>query len=56
MTYRELREKLSSLTEEQLDQSVTVQDDAENECYPAIFDIAGEEHPSLDEDHPLLRF
>lgn len=55
-TYRDLLEKLQNLTEEQLDMTVTVEDNYENKCYPAQFDICGENHDSLDNDHPVIRF
>jgi len=55
-TYGELLEKLQKLNPEQLKMTVTVEDDYENECYPAQFDICGENHDSLDDGHPVIRF
>ena len=56
ITYRDLLEQLKTLTEDQLDCDVTVEDDCENECYPATFDICGPNHGSLEDGHPVLRF
>lgn len=54
MTYRELLEELSSLSDEQLDCTVTVEVELADECYPAEWRISGDEHPSLDPDHPII--
>jgi hypothetical protein len=54
MTYRELLERLSSLSDEQLNCNVTVEDPYEDECFPAELRICGEDHSSLDEDHPVI--
>jgi hypothetical protein len=54
MTYRELLEKLSNLTPDQLDSTVTVELTYTNECISADFDICAEEHDSLEENHPVI--
>ena len=54
MTYRELLERLSSLSDEQLNCTVTIEDPYEDECFPAKLRICGEDHSSLDEDHPVI--
>lgn len=54
MTYRELFEKLGTLTESQLNCDLTVELGPEDECYPAELRIAGSEHDSLDENHPII--
>jgi len=54
MTYRELIEQLEKLTEEQLECTVTVDSLERRECYPALLAITGNDHDSLDEDHPIL--
>ena len=54
MTYRELIEQLEKLTDEQLDCTVTVDSLDRRECYPAGLAITGNDHDSLDEDHPIL--
>ena len=56
-TYRQLLEQLSKLNDKQLDMTLTVEDDAEEEFYPAIFDIVGPNGTSvLCENHPVIRF
>jgi len=57
MTYRELQAEMANWTDEQLDSDVTIEmlcDHGDNECFAAELRIAGEDHPSLDEDHPVL--
>lgn len=55
MTYRELLERLSSLSDEQLNCTVTIEDPYQDECFPAAeLRICGEDHDSLDEDHPII--
>ena len=44
MTYRELVEKLSTMTIEQLGQTVTVEMALEEECHPAELRVTGEDH------------
>lgn len=56
MTYRELMQAIDKMTEEQKDCTVTIEDSAEEECYPAELSIAGSEHFSLDENHPVIYF
>lgn len=56
MTYRELFEVLKTLTDEQLDCDVTVEDNYENECYAGSFDICGPNHNFLEDNHPVIRF
>lgn len=55
MTYRELLDGLMLLSDEQLQCDVTVELEYADECYPVdSFRICGDEHPCLDEDHPVL--
>tara|TARA_Y100001973_G_scaffold95555_1_gene149107 strand:+ start:213 stop:386 length:174 start_codon:yes stop_codon:yes gene_type:complete len=54
MTYRELIEQLENLTKEQLDCIVTVEDAYENECRAAELRICGDNHDSLDDNHPVI--
>lgn len=55
MTYRQLIGELQKLTPDQLDCDVTVELQPEDECYPVKeIRIADVDHPSLDEDHPVL--
>lgn len=52
MTYRNLLSTLSSLTEEQLDCTVTIHDSHLDEYYPAGYAIADTD--VLDKNHPIL--
>ena len=54
MTYKELYNALNSLTENQLQQFVTVELGLSDECLPAQLRIAGKEHDTLDENHPII--
>lgn len=54
MKYRDLLEKLYDMNSQQLACDITVEIAWENECYPAELRIAGEEHDSLDNDHPII--
>lgn len=47
MTYRELLERLSSLSDEQLNCKVTVKNPYEDECFPAELRICGKDHPVI---------
>ena len=53
-TYGELYELLGSFTPEQLDANITTEISWDNECFPCELRIAGSEHDSLDEGHPVL--
>ena len=59
LTYRELRDRLNELTEEQLDESATIAsgpiDSTQTEFFP-IFDTdtTGEEVDVFDPNHPFL--
>lgn len=53
-TYRELGEAIACMNDEQLDSTITVEDADEDECWAAELRIAGEEHDSLDENHPII--
>jgi len=56
MTYRELRDKLNGLTEDQLDKEVTVmEDNAIAAWYPADYGYPGDNHP-LNPTHPVILF
>ena len=54
MTYRQLIEQLQKLTEEQLDCTITVEDAYEDECRVAEVRICGDNHDSLDDNHPVI--
>lgn len=54
MTYRELLERLSSFSDEQLNCKVIVKSPYEDECFPAELRICGEDHSSLDQDRPVI--
>jgi hypothetical protein len=54
-TYQQLKEWLATLTDDQLEIKMTVELDLSGECVPAMFDITGHEHDSLDEDVPVIR-
>lgn len=56
MTYRELINLLNNMTESQKDCDVTVEDSCEDECFPAELRICGVDHPSLDNNHPVIYF
>lgn len=56
MTYRQLIEQLQKLDDEALSCDVTVEDSAENECYPAELRITAHNHDSLDPNHPVIYF
>lgn len=54
ITYQELHDAIALMTPEQREAHVTVEDSAENECYQAELRITGEDHDSLDADHPVI--
>jgi hypothetical protein len=54
MTYRELLEAMIHWSDDQLDSTITVEVAFEDECYPAELRIAGVDHDSLDENHPII--
>lgn len=54
MTYRELLDRLSSLSDEQLNCKVTIEDPHQDEFYPAELRICGEDRSILDEGHPVI--
>jgi len=55
MTFRELKENLDSLSDEQLDCDLTVYDPNEQEFYGANLDLSTtEESDVLDKNHPYL--
>ena len=58
MTYRELRDALSELSDEQLDCSITICNEEDDECYPLIeLGTAGDcLGKSVKERTPLLIF
>ena len=58
MTYKELLNQLSQLTEEQLNQDVAVYHDHEGEYYQSDveFVFATEECMVLDVNHPIISF
>jgi len=53
-TYRKLLWALQQMNEDQLDATITVEDPCQDECFPAELRIAGTEHDSLDENHPII--
>jgi len=54
MKYHELLLQLQKLSQEQLDNDVTVESGIDDECYPAELRICDTEHDSLDENHPVI--
>ncbi len=54
MTYRELRDGLNELDDDQLYADVTVELGPETECYPAELRICDIDHDSLDDGHPVI--
>lgn len=54
MTYRELLEKLSKLSNDQLDNMDVTIRDVNGEYFPAEFEICGPCSDVLDPNHPLL--
>lgn len=56
MTYAELLEVLLRMTPEHLQDNITVENTAENECYPASISFAGENHNSLEKNHLIICF
>ena len=58
MTYKELLNQLSQLTEEQLNSDVCVYDEGTDEYYQLKVELvfAIDEYPLLDVDHPIIRF
>lgn len=54
MTYRELLAELRTLAEHQLDKEVTVELSVDGEIYPTELRIAGEDHPKVWEDMPII--
>lgn len=54
LTYKELLEKISKMTEEQKNMTVTVFLKMENEYYPVGDIIQCEDLLILDADHPIL--
>ena len=56
-TYKQLLEKLLTLTPEQLDCTPTIYDSETDDYYPiTTFLIATDEDQVLDEDHPYFSF
>ena len=58
MTYKELIQQLSQLTEDQLNQDVCVYDTGTEEHYQLKVELvyAGQECDALGLDHPIIRF
>lgn len=54
MTYRELRDRLFLLTEDQLDKQILVELGPEDEILEAELRVCGENHDLLEEDHPVI--
>ena len=54
MTYRELLQSLTNLTNEQLDCDVTIELEFEDECFPAELRICGATNDLLAEGHPVI--
>jgi len=54
ITYRELIQRLNKLTDEQLDCDVTVDLGTSEECFAAEFRVCGENHWTLDDNHPVI--
>jgi hypothetical protein len=58
MTYKELLNQLSQLTEEQLNSDVCVYDEGTDEYYQLKVELvySTQECDALDLDHPIIRF
>ena len=56
MTYRELANFLSTLSDEQLDMDVTLYDLQEDEYFKATNAFIDNERDVLDENHPVIKF
>lgn len=56
ITYRTLRQLIDLMDDDQLDSDLTVEilDECGTECYAAELRIAGENHESLDDGHPVV--
>ncbi len=56
ITYRQLKYLLETMSDDSLDCDVTVEDTYTDECYAAELRVAGTNHDSLEEGHPVLCF
>ena len=57
MTYQELADAIAKMTDEQKQATVTIEDGSQNECYGKVeLVFSTDQHDSLDEDHPILRY
>ncbi len=56
ITYRQLKSLLETMSDDSLDCDVTVEDTYINQCYSAELRVAGTNHDSLEEGHPVLCF
>ena len=54
VTFGELQELMGSFAPEQLTANLTTEVGWEDECFPCELRIAGSEHGSLDEGHPIF--
>ena len=56
LTYRTLAALIEKMSDDQKDSDLTVEirDDKCSECFHAELRIAGEEHDSLDDGHPVV--
>ena len=54
-TWRDIRDQLNSMSDDQLDCHCTVELDLSDECVPGYVDICGPNHDSLEENHPVIR-
>lgn len=56
ITYRELKEKLEKLTEEQLDMNVSFYDKMNDEYYSGGAFFITDEDDVLDKNHPVITY
>jgi len=54
-TWRQLRELINSMDEDQLNMTVLVEFNLSNECLPAWLDVAAEQHDCLDANVPVIK-
>ena len=54
ITYRTLAKLIDQMSEEQKDSDLTIEDCIQQECFAATLRIAGENHDSLEDGHPVI--
>lgn len=56
ITYRTLQKLIAKMNEDQLNSDLTVEVGDDDECFAAELRIAGDNHGSLDDGHPVIYF